>query len=280
MLILTRLRSLLEQGQAAVLVTVERVEGSAPREAGARMIVRTTGDFHGTIGGGALEWEVLHLARDIMAPGAEPVLLRDFALGPELSQCCGGRVRIRFEKFSPWDLDRVVALAQGEIAASDATRLGLFGAGHVGRALVLALAPLPFIVSWIDERAEAFPAAVPANVTKLAPKEPLGELDSLPDGAFVLVMTHSHPLDLAITAKALASDRFAYVGLIGSATKRARFLHRMDEAGVSAPQRARLVCPIGLPGIQGKEPAIIAASTAAALLIARETHLKEVTNDD
>jgi xanthine dehydrogenase accessory factor len=279
-LILPRLRSLLEQGQVAVLVTVEQVEGSAPRESGARMIVRTTGDFHGTIGGGALEWEVLHLARDVMAPGAEPVLLRDFALGPELSQCCGGRVRIRFEKFRPGDLDRIAALAQAEVAASDATPLGLFGAGHVGRALVLALAPLPFIIRWIDERADAFPAAVPPNVTKLAPKEPLGELDALPDGAFVLVMTHSHPLDLAITAKALASDRFAYVGLIGSATKRARFLHRMEEAGVSATQRARLICPIGLPGIEGKEPAIIAASTAAALLMARETQLKEVLHDD
>ncbi|MDB5594342.1 MAG: XdhC protein [Hyphomicrobiales bacterium] len=280
MLILPRLRSLLEQGQAAVLVTVERVEGSAPREAGARMIVRTTGDFHGTIGGGTLEWEALHLARDLLAPGARPVLRRDFALGPELSQCCGGRVRIHFERFRPEDRDRVAALAQAEIAASNATSLGLFGAGHVGRALVLALAPLPFIVRWIDERADAFPAAVPANVTKLAPKEPLSELDALPEGAFVLVMTHSHPLDLAITAKALESDRFAYVGLIGSATKRARFLHRMEEAGVSAQQRARLVCPIGLRGIEGKEPAIIAASTAAALLIARETQLKEVAHDN
>lgn len=274
MLILPRLRSLLAQGQAAVLVTVERVEGSAPREAGARMLVRAGGDFHGTIGGGALEWEVLHLARDLLAPGAPPTLTRDFALGPELAQCCGGRVRIRFERFTSADVETVDALVQTERAALDATPLALFGAGHVGRALVLALAPLPFAVSWIDERTDAFPAAVPPNVTKLAPREPLAALDALPDGAFILVMTHSHALDLAITAKALATGRFGYVGLIGSATKRARFLHRMEEAGLSSEARAKLICPIGMAGIEGKEPAIIAASTAAALLLARECNLK------
>ncbi len=268
---MTRLASLLAQGHAAVHVSVERAEGSTPREAGAAMLVRESGDFHGTIGGGALEWEALHVARGLFAPGAEPVLVRDFSLGPELAQCCGGRVRLRFELYRPEDAARLDA----QDGAMDATPLALFGAGHVGRALVLALAPLPFSIAWIDQRADVFPAAVPPNVTKHAPADPVAALDALAPDSFILVMTHSHPLDLAIVTHALAGTRFPFVGLIGSDTKRARFMHRMAEAGLSDERRARLICPVGIAGIEGKEPAIIAASMAATLLIARETFHKD-----
>ncbi len=144
----------------------------------------------------------------------------------------------------------------------------LFGAGHVGRALALALAPLPFAVRWIDSRREAFPAYAPANVALIHAPEPPAELANAPDGALIVVMTHSHALDLEIVAEALRSERFAYVGLIGSATKRARFLSQMRAAGVSEAALAKLVCPIGLPGLEGKDPAVIAASTAAQLLMA------------
>jgi xanthine dehydrogenase accessory factor len=266
---LRRLAEILAGGRSAVHVLVERADGSTPREAGASMAVLESGDFHGTIGGGALEWEALAAARSLFEPGAASVMHRTFSLGPELAQCCGGRMALRFERFTPADAAEVAARAAAE-EAHGTTALALFGAGHVGRALVLALAPLPFRVRWIDPRREAFPALAPTNVEMRAAADPAGEVDALPDGAFVLVMTHSHPLDLDIVARALGAGRFPFVGLIGSATKRARFDRRLAEAGIDAVARRALVCPVGVGGIDGKEPAVIAASMAAALLRARE----------
>ena len=150
--------------------------------------------------------------------------------------------------------------------------LWLFGAGHVGRALMLALAPLPFDVTWIDEREDVFPAVVPASVRPLRSADPAGELAHAPDGAFVVVMTHNHPLDLAIVHAALAAappgavGRFGYVGLIGSASKRARFARRLREAGIAEDRIAGLVCPIGMTSIRSKHPAAIAAGIVAQLL--------------
>ncbi len=149
------------------------------------------------------------------------------------------------------------------------TPVYLFGAGHVGRALALALAPLPFAVRWIDPRPEEFPKLVPANVAMIAAADPPAELGQAPDGALVVVMTHSHALDLAIVAEALTQGRFPYVGLIGSATKRARFVSQLRAAGLHEGNVARLICPIGVAGVEGKEPAVIAAATAAQLLMAR-----------
>ena len=142
----------------------------------------------------------------------------------------------------------------------------LFGAGHVGRALMLALAPLPFDVTWIDERADSFPAAVPANVRPLPSADPAAEIARAPAGGLVVVMTHSHARDLAIVHAALAAGRFGYVGLIGSASKRARFTRRLREAGVPEARIAELVCPIGLSMIVSKHPAAIAAGVAVQLL--------------
>ncbi len=291
---------------AAALVSLVKTEGSSPREAGARMIVRPSGSFHGSIGGGELEWRALAEARAALASGRGAALRRVVALGPELGQCCGGRVEWRIEIFDARDLAALAPLAaaeragafavvarnaadgrversiEGEVGAeplargawretfgANARALYLFGAGHVGRALVLALAPLPFAVRWIDSRADAFPERAPLNATLVHASEPQGELAGAPEGALVVVMTHSHPLDLAVVAEALRQDRFAYVGLIGSATKRARFVNRMRAAGLVEERIARLVCPIGLPGIEGKEPAVIAVSVAAQLLMAR-----------
>ena len=142
----------------------------------------------------------------------------------------------------------------------------LFGAGHVGRALMLALAPLPFEVTWIDERADAFPAAMPANVRALRSADPAGEVARAPAGALIVVMTHSHARDLAVVHAALVAGRFGYVGLIGSASKRARFTRRLREAGVAQARITELVCPIGLPAIASKHPAAIAAGVAVQLL--------------
>ena len=305
-----RLIESIEAEGAAALVSLVKTEGSSPREAGARMVVRPSGSFHGSIGGGELEWRALIEARTALRLGRGPALRRVVALGPEMAQCCGGRVEWRIEIFDARDLEALApfavaerggafavvaqnaadgrierSLAHGEANreplaegawresfGADASAVCLFGAGHVGRALALALAPLPFSVRWIDSRAEAFPERAPPNATLVRADEPPRELAGAPDGALIVVMTHSHPLDLAIVAEALRQDRFAYVGLIGSTTKRARFVSQLRAAGHAEETIAKLVCPIGVPGIVGKEPAVIAASVAAQLLLVRGAH--------
>ena len=144
--------------------------------------------------------------------------------------------------------------------------LYLFGAGHVGRALMLSLAPLPFSVVWIDSRPKAFPGAVPGNVQLRKTNQPAEALKAATQDAFVVVMTHSHPLDLAIVAEALTAERFSFVGLIGSDSKRARFRSRLRRAGLAARQIDKLVCPIGIPDIHSSHPAAIAVSVAAQLV--------------
>ena len=288
----------------AAFITIAQVEGSAPRERDAYMVVRPSGAFHGTIGGGALEFEAIAHAREALARMA-PTHQRSRSLGPDLGQCCGGRVRLRIECFGTAALPQIAEWAQAErdpdlrlLRREDAagavwrrvaehpadlepgeeeeryapptTPVLLFGAGHVGRALVLALAPLPFAVRWIDPRPDWFPAAAPANAQPVATPDPVTELDAAPPGAFVVVMTHSHPLDLDIVARALQLGHFPYVGLIGSATKRARFESRLRDFGVTADRIAGLVCPIGAPRVRDKTPAVIAATVAAELLQRRD----------
>lgn len=144
----------------------------------------------------------------------------------------------------------------------------LFGAGHVGRALAHALAPLPCKVRWIDSRAELFNEPAPDAVEVVVTDHPLDRVAEAPAGGFFLVMTHSHDLDCEICEAVLKRGDFAFLGLIGSASKRARFERRWRARGIGADRIARLVCPIGLPGIEGKAPEVIAASTAAQLLMA------------
>ena len=290
---------------SAALVSITGVEGSSPRNTGTHMVVRRSGGFHGTIGGGALEWMAIEDAQRALQRGRGPAIFTTKSLGPDLGQCCGGRVQIRIETFASADVASLTELAEAEHQglvtflarggadgrilrrADDASRLKapheiseifgevpsvlyLFGAGHVGRAMVLALAALPFKVMWIDSRDDIFPAAVPDNTQPIFSSDPVAELQDAPAEAFVLVMTHSHPLDLAITAKALEMRRFSYVGLIGSGSKRARFLNRMREMGLDEPAIAALTCPIGLAGVDDKAPAVIAAATTAQLLMRRE----------
>ena len=136
----------------------------------------------------------------------------------------------------------------------------------MGRALILALAPLPFDVIWIDPREGAFPTAVPSNVMTIQCEDPAAEIVNAPPGSFALVMTHSHALDLEIIDAVLRSPRFSYAGLIGSATKRARFSKRLREAGIPDENISAMVCPIGIPSIKSKHPSAIAAATAVQLL--------------
>ncbi|OON64253.1 xanthine dehydrogenase accessory protein XdhC [Massilia sp. KIM] len=298
----------------AVLVTVARVEGSVPREPGARMLVRRD-SFDGTIGGGHLEHRALDIARAMLEDGRGPCLER-FPLGPSLGQCCGGIAWLAFEPADDSQLAllaarrdedswRVVALdgqaqwglvdAQGRLLAGqagpafslegetrvieeggrrwlvDAVRaprahLVLFGAGHVGAAIVRALAELPCRVTWVDQREDLFPAEVPPNVRLEATDTPEALVDSAPPGASFLVMTHSHALDLRLAHAILSRPAGDWFGLIGSETKRRQFEHRLRERGILEARLADMVCPIGLPGIAGKAPAVIAASCAAQLL--------------
>ena len=157
--------------------------------------------------------------------------------------------------------------------------LWLFGAGHVGRALANALAPLPFRVTWIDSRGEEFSDPLPQGVTKLVSAMPNLTVDDAPAGAMFVVMTHSHGLDQDICEAVLRRGDAAYLGLIGSATKAARFASRLRARGLSEETIANMTCPIGLPGIAAKAPAVIAASVAADLLARREQTSADACKD-
>ena len=240
---------ILATGEPAVLITITKAEGSTPREVGAQMVVTARG-FHGTIGGGTLEWLVLAEAQSILGkPQATRMLTK--SLGPDLGQCCGGRMTLKIE-----------TLTSASIQTEEAplTHVNLWGAGHVGRALVLALAPLPFKVTWWDIRDNAFPTVTPENTTcrRGAPCDM--------ETGVVLVMTHSHSLDLEVVDHALRHLHFTQVGLIGSETKAARFRSRLIEAGHSLEALSRLTCPIGSKAIKSKLPAAIAASVVVQLL--------------
>lgn len=250
---ISALAALAAEGRPAVLVTVLRAEGSTPREAGTKMVVTEEG-ASGTIGGGHLELEATRQARDLLARarGGEDVsapVVRELALGPALGQCCGGRATLLLEPVLPvrW-------------------HVAVFGAGHVGKALVKVLADLPCAVTWIDARAEELPAAPPPGVRCLVSDAPEDEVASLPAGTDVVILTHSHALDLEIVDAALRRGTHGYLGVIGSRTKRQKFLTRLTAKGRSEEQLARLTCPVGVPGIRGKHPAVIAVAVAAQLL--------------
>jgi len=258
---LARLAALEEAGEPAVLVTLIAARGSTPREAGCKMVVAASGQ-EGTIGGGNLEYQATRIARDLLTSGACEPSVRDFPLGPALGQCCGGAASVLFEPIRPV-----------------AWRLALFGAGHVGSALVRLLRELPCRVDWFDGRADAFPEAPPANVRAHAADDPAALVGGLTAGSRVLVMTHDHALDFAIVAAALARDDLPFVGVIGSETKRARFAHRLARAGVDRATIDRLICPIGLPGVGGKRAAEIAVSIAAQLLALHDVTRTETPLD-
>lgn len=247
----------------AILVTVVRVQGSGPREVGAWMAVFAQGQV-GTIGGGHLEWQVLAHARAALA-GAPLVRTQRHALGPSLGQCCGGVVHLELEAVVLADAPRL----RGQLLATHHP-LALFGGGHVGQALVRALAPLPFALTWVDSRDGIFPAEVPPGV-RCEHSDPVHHaVRDVAAGSAVLIMSFSHAEDLDVVAECLLRQRQAHdlrwVGLIGSRSKWASFQHRLVARGFSEAECAQVTCPIGMPGITGKQPEVIAASVAAQLL--------------
>ena len=256
----------LTQGLAsgdAVLVCVDATAGSVPREAGAWMAVFAD-RVVGTIGGGHLELQAIGEARARLAGGAGEPVLR-YPLGPSLGQCCGGVVHLRYERLAAADAPGLAARLR-----VPASPVALFGGGHVGRALVRVLGTLPFAVTWIDSRDEIFPDTVPDNVACEHSDPVQAAVADLVPGSRVLVMSFSHAEDLDIVAACLQRlrerDDLPYVGLIGSKTKWATFRHRLRERGFIEPELARVTCPIGIPGIAGKEPEVIAVAVAAQLL--------------
>jgi xanthine dehydrogenase accessory factor len=251
----------------AVLVTVRRTQGSVPREAGTWMAVWPQRVL-GTIGGGHLEFDAIAHARSLLA-GSGDEGERRFALGPSLGQCCGGVVFLGFERVAPDGAARVVAALH---AAHEVQRMpvALFGGGHVGRAIVRALEPLPVRVHWIDSRDEVFPDDLPPQVRadhSLPVEAAVGDLEAR---SRVLVMSFSHAEDLEVVAACLRRMRerkdLPFVGLIGSKSKWAAFGHRLEARGFAADEIARITCPIGVPGVVGKEPAVIAAAAVAQLM--------------
>lgn len=287
-------------GTAAVRIQIVNTRGSTPQAAGAMMLV-SAGGTAGTIGGGHLEWQATASARELLvrsrhAGTAGPPIERSYALGPSLGQCCGGALTLRFEfidanLLTRWPDDPVLF------------DLHLFGMGHVAQALVRSLLPLNCRINWHDSRPEQVRAtrALFADCARSA--QVLWHRDERHDGGqhpdhidapdlideaasisgesaapedamhrepdaprLALVMTHRHDLDFELCRRMLADQQWAFVGLIGSMTKRTRFLRRLEQMGMPASQRARLCCPIGLAGIQHKQPEVLAISIAAQLL--------------
>ncbi len=268
---------LLNQLQHAegVLVSVDSVQGSGPREVGAWMAVFPQ-TLVNTIGGGHLEFQAITEARALLqrpasenalstATHEDNTLTTRYALGPALGQCCGGVVHLKFERISAADAPSLKQrlLANGQ-------PLALFGGGHVGRALVNVLSTLPFNVQWIDSRDEIFPAQLPPNVVCEHSDPVHAAVADVPSGASVLIMSFSHAEDLDVVAECLKRQRLhgdlKFVGLIGSKTKWATFQHRLEAKGFTAEELAFVTCPIGVNGITGKEPEVIAVSVAAQLL--------------
>lgn len=245
---ISALADLQAQGEPCVLVTIIEELGSTPRNAGSKMVVSGERIFD-TIGGGHLEYKAMEIARQMLASRSQDTRLERFSLGASLGQCCGGVNVLLFEPMGQ---------PQAQIA--------VFGAGHVGRALVPLLASLPCRVRWIDSREQEFPAQIPDSVRQIIPEDPLDEVDALPTGSYCIVMTHNHQLDLELTAAILKRGDFGYFGLIGSKTKRVKFEHRLRDRGFDQALLQRMRCPMGLSEVKGKLPIEIAVSIAAEVI--------------
>jgi xanthine dehydrogenase accessory factor len=286
-------------------VVIAGVEGSAPREVGAAMLVWADGQS-GTIGGGALEFEAAAKAREMLSTGGTAV--QRVALGPSLGQCCGGAVTLWTEVLHalpevtdgmvvargpgdmPLAVKRVLAAARGqglrpttalvqgwlvEPVAGPTRQVWIWGAGHVGRALVAVLAPLPDLaITWVDVAPDRFPDDVPPNVTVLPASDSALLADHAPTDAEHLILTFSHALDLELCHRLLRRG-FRSCGLIGSATKWARFRSRLKSLGHDAAAVERIRCPIGDPSL-GKHPQAIAVGVAVEIMKAPQAAAREM----
>lgn len=292
-----------ERNSDCVLVTVVAAKGSTPRNVGARMIVTKT-DIWQTIGGGALEFDIMARAREMLGTvndGWQRQYIR-IVLGPDMGQCCGGSVSLLLERFGPAETAALAALdreADGQMTLAHPLASGvpllpaslsdlplarvfvasvapqhvplfIYGAGHVSRALLPRLSGLGFDIFLVDVAAARFPDRLDGDITKVLAKHPATIASRAPASAAHLVMTHSHALDETICQGILSRGEFGFLGLIGSVTKRARFVRRMRAAGIPPSVLDLLVCPVGIGEITGKAPAFVALSIAAQLAIWRQ----------
>lgn len=257
-------RDWLAAGRDAVMIEVAHHQGSVPRQSGTRMLVAADAAA-GTIGGGHLELQAIERARALLATTDGTPQEQRLALGPALGQCCGGALTLRYARLD------AATLARWPVEAPRFA-LQLYGAGHVGRAIVALLERIDCRVWWIDEREAEFPATPghAPHIERVCVEPVEAEVAQAAPGSFFLVLTHSHDLDLRIGEAILRRGDFGYFGLIGSRTKRARFERRYAERGIAPATIARMVCPIGVPGIQGKEPEVIAVAVVAQLLSLEE----------
>jgi xanthine dehydrogenase accessory factor len=219
-----------QAGDACVLAT--------PATADGRLLVRASGTW-GSLGTGAADAQATEIARRLLA---------ETERAPRLVALEDG-ASVLFEPLQPCDFHVV-----------------LFGAGHVGRALVRVLGTLPCRVTWVDSRAAEFSREVPDNARVALTDAPVAEVSAARPGSSFLVMTHSHALDLELVEAILRRGDFAYCGMIGSRTKRHTFERGLAKHGVPPEALARFTCPIGIPSIKGKEPGSIAVAVAAQLL--------------
>jgi len=319
----------IRSGYATILVTLATAKGSTPRNVGSHLLVTEKGII-GSIGGGTLEYRAVNRARQLLKEEQPQPEILDLPLGPELAQCCGGRVTVLLSPLSQKDTEWLQALTGPEVSHTDQALLTtwqnntlsrtiirnlqsmeiqdhslsdlfrrfqqsdkpefeeieknglhfsliepifpfdfhitLFGAGHLGQAIVNILKTLPCHIDWIDERAELFPADLPDRVTVKNDLRPTLYCEDIPEGSFVLVMTHDHQLDFDICEKLIKNNIFSFIGLIGSETKSRRFRKRFKLKGIDENKVNGLVCPIGEQEIGGKLPAEIAISVAADIL--------------
>ena len=303
---LAEITASLHQDKPVARLIILSAKGSTPRGAGAELII-TQERQSGSIGGGALEYQATHIARDALAslPATGFVrFVRDFALGPDLGQCCGGNLRVLFECFAPATLADLQAMQSAEakayhhdlnsqtlaepyqgkmtgqffsydrasaelvMAAKTArTPLYIYGAGHVGRALLNVTSALAVDRIWVDSAPNRFPEETPEDVT-IAPARDMAQIAAhAPEGAFHIIVTYSHQFDEAITHALLAKGVFGKIGLIGSATKKARFAKRFRAAGLAQDAIDRVQCPVGLPDVKGKAPAHVALSIAGQIAV-------------
>jgi xanthine dehydrogenase accessory factor len=302
---IARAHAAVSRGERLAMVTVVGAQGSTPREAGARMLVWPE-RFEGTIGGGALERQALDQAIKLLGQDARRHALQDYPLGPMLGQCCGGHMRLLLETldgeslawlgpaqaaaapfalnaiFEDGGLRRAVTCIAGpsdgprtpiaqvrslsEMFTPSKPRLVMFGAGHIGQAVARAFAPLPFDLDWLASREDLRPEAGGTSATILSEDELEECVSAAPADTLFAIFTHSHDLDYRLTRAALAKGDFRYLGLIGSATKRARFERRLMDDGVPEADLQRITCPMGVRTLRSKEPAVIAISLATELL--------------
>jgi len=262
----TDLISFLAANSATIVAELTAVRGSSPRAAGTFMLISAEAQI-GTIGGGALEYMVIDRARQVLRQGGHEDDL-DIPLGPEIGQCCGGRVDVALRRMSAATVDRLKVRIAAELAAR--RHVFLFGSGHVGHALARALSALPLQVHVVDTRPDEL-IDLPANIITHAVAMPEAVVRSAPMGSAYVILTHDHALDFLVGAEALQRGDAPYVGMVGSKTKRARFRSWYLDEGYPADALDKLVLPIGgkaFPdGLGDKRPEVIAALAAAEILV-------------